>query len=340
MGRPETSSADGPPRYSHRIFSRVRPPSADLLLVCLTLIAVNLACGCYLRCYFRGGDTDHDGVCDDVDNCYSASNHDQADFDGDGKGDACDYDADNDGYSRLNLSERGSPRPGYDCDDFDPDVSPGTPEACDGKDNNCNGVPDDGLGDDDSDGWGAACDNCPDDYNPLQEDDDGDEAGDACDGCPADPDKTDSGVCGCGVPDTDSDGDLAPDCNDACPNEPALTEPQGPTEAECADSIDNDCDGWTDDADNDCALPVCTCGDIDTSGGSVDLGDFATFAACFGLAAPYPPYCTVADLVCSDLDGNGIVDLDDFATFAAWFGQQTLRYPPDCERLPGTDRMP
>ncbi len=40
----------------------------------------------------------------------------------------------------------------------------------------------------------------------------------ACDKCPTDPDKTDPGICGCGVPDTDSDGDGVLDCLDNCPD--------------------------------------------------------------------------------------------------------------------------
>jgi hypothetical protein len=48
---------------------------------------------------------------------------------------------------------------------------------------------------------------------------------DGADGCPDDPAKTDPGVCGCGVPDTDGDGDGTPDCNDACPADPGKTDP-------------------------------------------------------------------------------------------------------------------
>ncbi|MBW1901200.1 MAG: hypothetical protein JRJ20_06140, partial [Deltaproteobacteria bacterium] len=45
------------------------------------------------------------------------------------------------------------------------------------------------------------------------------------DGCPDDPDKTEPGVCGCGVPETDSDIDGVPDCIDNCPDDPNKAEP-------------------------------------------------------------------------------------------------------------------
>ncbi|UCG33852.1 MAG: hypothetical protein JSU68_04285, partial [Phycisphaerales bacterium] len=164
------------------------------------------------------------------------------------------------------------------------------------------------------------------------DDTDGDQTPDCNDLCPTDPDKIDPGQCGCGVPDTDSDGDGTADCNDQCPNEPALIEPSEPgLEVSCGDGIDNDCDGLTDTADPDCAGPSCphTCGDIDGSGGAVDLNDFATFANCYGYTSPGGE-CDATALACSDLDGSGGVDLSDFSTFAVVYGLTSTNSPPDC----------
>ena len=67
-----------------------------------------------------------------------------------------------------------------DCDDADATVYPGASESCDGKDNDCNDLIDDGD-DTDSDMVADVCDNCPGVANADQADLDGDGLGDLCD---------------------------------------------------------------------------------------------------------------------------------------------------------------
>lgn len=101
-------------------------------------------------------------------------------------------------------------------------------------------------------------DQCPDDPNKTEPgvcgcgvpdtDGDGDGTPDCNDECPSDPNKTAPGVCGCSVPDTDGDGDGTPDCIDQCPNDPGKTQP-----GICgcgAPDTDADADGVADCVDN------------------------------------------------------------------------------------------
>ena len=137
-------------------------------------------------------DPDGDGVCDLLDNCplvanppqrgaadgrelacqtdpLDALNPDQADLDGDGRGDACDVDQDGDGVDDGPEVDCGSnPR--------DPESVPGDDDddgACDALDN-CP-LPNADQADADGDGLGDACD----------ADDDGDGVDDALDNCPS-----------------------------------------------------------------------------------------------------------------------------------------------------------
>jgi hypothetical protein len=133
------------------------------------------------------------------------------------------------------------------------------------------------------------------------------------DQCPEDPNKTEPGICGCGVPDTDSDSDGTPDCNDLCPNDPNKVQP-GVCGCGVADS-DSDSDGTPDCNDgcpndpNKVAAGICGCGvaDTDTDGdGTPDCND----------QCPNDPNKTQPGICgCgkpdTDTDNDGIKDCND-----------------------------
>ena len=129
-----------------------------------------------------GPDTDADGIDDANDNCPSTYNPGQGDTDLDNLGNACDPDDDNDGAADNE-----------DCAPLDNSTFPGAEELCNGKDDNCNYLVDEGFKDTDCDGWKDCLDpdidgddvpndsdNCPLVANEGQADSDGDGLGDAC----------------------------------------------------------------------------------------------------------------------------------------------------------------
>ena len=214
-------------------------------------------------------DDDNDQISDDQDNCSIVANPNQLDNDSDLLGDLCDPDDDNDQVPDED-----------DCEPFDKDVYPGNMEECDGKDNNCDGLVDEGAKDTDLDGQSDCidedddddsildfADNCPKVPNLKQKDADQDGSGDACDedddndGIPdvadncifvTNPDQKNSDPDSEGdACDEDDDNDMVEDLQDNCPLVPNPNQENSdkdPLGDACDDDDDND--GVQDGADN------------------------------------------------------------------------------------------
>ena len=95
-------------------------------------------------CYSTSFEFDDDDATSALDDDDAADDDDVADDD-----DSAPLDTDGDGWPDDD-----------DCAPLDPNTYPGAPEVCDGQDQDCDGVPDDGLigvwfVDADQDGWGA-----------------------------------------------------------------------------------------------------------------------------------------------------------------------------------------
>lgn len=258
----ESAPGDGPcPANSECIFlgSEVNPP---------------FKCRCrpgYASCslcddLFCADDSDSDGVADYAinctrkgvpvscapDNCLTIPNSGQEDAEGDGEGDACDRDSDNDGI----LNHRDNCNYVYNPDQRDQDRDM-VGDACD----NCISVRNADQTDTDKNGEGDACsddidgdgilnsiDNCVYVHNTQQEDRDFDGSGDACDNCAVqyNPNQSDrdsdhvGDVCDNNM-DIDKDGrqDDQDNCRDVPNSNQANADGDGMGDA-CDDDDDND----------------------------------------------------------------------------------------------------
>ena len=271
-------------------------------------------------------DKDGDAIPDGPDNCPNVFNPGQDDFDLDSQGDACDLDDDNDMVGD-----------GTDCAPLDKSVYPGADEVCDGKDNDCNALVDEGYPDSDFDGWKDCAD--------ADDDNDGTDDGldceptisavhpgaqELCNGMDDDcdqnvdegfPDSDDDGLADCVDGDADGDGIEAGD------NCPLVANPlQEDQDSDgVGDACDSDADGDSipDAVDNCPATKNTLQSDVDKDG----LGDLCDDDMDGDLVANEADNCPLVanpgqedqdqdgsgDACEDDMDGDGIPDGQDCA---------------------------
>jgi len=221
-------------------------------------------------------DKDNDEIEDSLDNCPLVFNPGQKDFDLDGNGDLCDLDDDND----LVPDED-------DCEPWNPGINPYVEEACNGKDDNCNLLVDEGFPDSDADKF-ADC---------IDEDDDNDGFVDEADCQALDPTSNPAADEVCDGKDNDCDGQV----------DEGFPDTDGDGSADCMEE-DADNDGVGNSDDNCPLAPNPEQEDLDNDG----IGD-----ACDddkdgdGLKDPLDNCELVFNPAQADLDADGQGDLCD-----------------------------
>ena len=294
-------------------------------------------------------DADQDGAiagvdCDDLNNTVYPGN---AEVPYNGQDDDCD-----EGTPDDDLDGDGAPQ-AADCDDADGAVYPGATEACDGLDNDCDGVVDDAAGDTwyadvDQDGFGdadAATQRCDGSGGYVADSSDCDDtlstvypnATEICDEQDNNCDGTvDENVTNTYYQDADRDGHGDPDHATQSCSQPAGYA-DGPTDCDDADAaispnateicddIDNDCDGAID--EDDAANTATWYADGDGDGfGDPNAGTQACAAPSGAVSnaedcddsdsSINPDAAEVCDDIDNDCDGTIDVDATDAATWS------------------------
>ncbi len=302
---------------------------------------------------------DADEVCDDVDNnCDGAVDEDAVDAvawfpdtDSDGYGDEA-------GEIRACAAPEGFVGIDRDCDDTNPDINPGAAEVCNDIDDDCDGTPDQDLAtsmwyaDVDMDGHGDASvsvEDCaaPSGYVALSDDCDDSrseispDAIETCDSedndCDGVVDESDAADAATWYADTDTDG-----YGDPASAVTACTVPSGytadntdcddtraavfPGATETCNTLDDDCDGFTDEDDASDASTFYADTDSDGFGDpasttracSVPSGYTADDTDCDDTRAAVNPGATES---CNSLDDDcdGSTDEDDASDAGTWY---------------------
>ena len=237
-------------------------------------------------------------------------------------------DNDNDGFAGTSINgsctgascepEGCQTTPGNDCNDSIAMINPHAVDVCgNGIDEDCGGGDEVCLlADIDIDGYteDVDCDDTNAAINPGEEDSSCNGIDEDCDGV-ADDDYASQTV-QCGIGECASTGLMICDngqVEDTC----TVQVPPEATEAKCYDGLDNDCDGTTDSADEDCYIPDAD-GDGYTEDVDCDDSDAVVNPGATDICGnSIDEDCSGADEACtmSDNDGDGYtedVDCDDY----------------------------